>query len=488
MHFSKSKYCGFCQCPKLAWLKKYKPEVEVIPDNLEARFEAGTEVGELAKGLFGDYVDVTVRDGDSLDIKAMLEKTQEELENKPNVICEAAFSFNGLYCACDLLKNDGDGWSIYEVKSSTDGEKDVYIQDLSYQRYVLENCGVKINKTFTVVVNNEYVLEDELDIQEFFKITDMTEAVLAEMENVPQNLEEAEKILAMKDEPDIDLSNNCHDPYDCAFWDYCSRHLPTPSVFNLYRLGFKKKLDFYNRGMVSFEELKNFPEEFNEKQNRQIQYALNDFGLYADPECIKKFLETLSYPLYFLDFETMQLVIPRYKGTHPYQQITFQYSLHYIEEEGGELKHKEFLAESGPDPRRALAEQLCKDIPLNVCTTAYNRGFECGRIKELAEAYPDLADHLLNIRDHIEDLLVPFSKGWMYNKEMGGSFSIKSVLPALFPDDPELDYHNLDQVHHGGEAMAIFPAIEHMNDEDKKRARHNLLKYCELDTYAMVKV
>lgn len=259
-------------------------------------------------------------------------------------------------------------------------------------------------------------------------------------------------------------------------------------MFNLYRLGFKKKLDFYNRGMVSFEELKNFPEEFNEKQNRQIQYSLNDFGLYADADCIKKFLDTLSYPLYFLDFETMQLVIPRYKGTHPYQQITFQYSLHYIEEEGGPLKHKEFLAESGPDPRRALAEQLCKDIPLNVCTTAYNRGFECGRIKELAEAYPDLADHLLNIRDHIEDLLVPFSRGWMYNKEMGGSFSIKSVLPALFPDDPALDYHNLDQVHHGGEAMAIFPAIEHMNDEDKKRARHNLLKYCELDTYAMVKV
>ena len=109
MHFSKSKYCGFCQCPKLAWLKKYKPEVEVIPDNLEARFKAGSEVGELAKGLFGDYVDVTVRDGDSLDIKAMLEKTQEELENNPNVICEAAFSFDGLYCACDLLKNDGDG-------------------------------------------------------------------------------------------------------------------------------------------------------------------------------------------------------------------------------------------------------------------------------------------------------------------------------------------------------------------------------------------
>ena len=352
----------------------------------------------------------------------------------------------------------------------------------------MEHCGLTINKTYTVVINNEYVLEDKLDIHEFFKITDISDAILEEYEKVEDNLAEAEKILAMEDEPEIGLSCNCHKPYDCSFFQYCSRDLPTPSVFDLYRLNFDKKLKFYNQGIVSFDELNNYHDMLNEKQQRQVDYFLNDFGLYAEPEKIKEFLDSLSYPLYFLDFETMQDAIPRFKGTHPYQQITFQYSLHYIEEEGGELKHKEFLAESGPDPRRALAEQLVADIPMDVCTTAYNKGFECGRIKELADAYPDLADHLLNIRDHIEDLLVPFSKGWMYNKEMGGSFSIKSVLPALFPDDPELDYHNLDQVHHGGEAMAIFPAIEHMNDEDKKRARHNLLKYCELDTYAMVKV
>lgn len=488
MHFSKSKYCGFCQCPKKAWLTKYKPEVEVIPEDLEARFAKGNEVGELAKGLFGEYTDVTVRDGDKLNINQMLENTKAEVEKGTSVICEAAFSYNGLYCACDLLKNEGDAWSIYEVKSSTEGDKEVYIQDLSYQRYVLEHCGLKINQTFTVVINNEYVLEDELDIHGLFKFTDLTDAVLEELPNVEPNLDEAEKILAMEEEPEMGLSECCHKPYDCSFFEYCSRDLPTPSVFDLYRMVYSKKIKFYNSGIVTFDELKNYSDELNEKQNRQIDYALNDFGLYADGDKIKEFLDTLSYPLYFLDFETMQDVIPRFKGTHPYQQVTFQYSLHYIEEEGGELKHKEFLAESGPDPRRALAEQLCEDIPMDVCTTAYNKGFECGRITELAQAFPDLAHHLLNIRDNIVDLLVPFSNGWMYNKEMGGSFSIKSVLPALFPDDPELDYHNLDQVHHGGEAMAIFPEIEHMSDSERDRARHNLLKYCELDTYAMVKV
>ena len=169
-------------------------------------------------------------------------------------------------------------------------------------------------------------------------------------------------------------------------------------------------------------------------------------------------------------------------------QIPFQYSLHYIEHEGGELKHKEFLAESGPDPRRALAERLCEDIPMNVCVTAYNKAFECTRLKELAFEFPDLAEHLLNIRDNIVDLLVPFQSGWYYNRAMGGSFSIKSVLPAIFPDDPSLDYHNLEGVQNGGEAMTIFPQIKDMPPEKQAKARHDLLKYCELDTYAMVKV
>lgn len=94
----------------------------------------------------------------------------------------------------------------------------------------------------------------------------------------------------------------------------------------------------------------------------------------------------------------------------------------------------------------------------------------------------------MNIESNIKDLLTPFQSGYYYNKAMGGSFSIKSVLPALFPDDPSLNYHNLEQIHNGGEAMSIFPKIKDMTPEDAATARHNLLKYCELDTYAMVKV
>ena len=497
VYLSKSKYTGLWQCPKIAWLRQYKPEAATIDEMVEARFVAGNMVGDLAMGLFGDFVEVTAYNGEKLDLPKMIEKTVIEMEKGTENICEASFSYNGLYCAVDILKKDGDGWAIYEVKSSTkhmndDGsytdDKEVYVADISYQKYVLEHCGVKVTGTYLVCLNGDYVFDGILDLSQLFFISDVSDEVPAETLKIEPNLAIAEKVLTSDEEPDIDLGIYCKKPYDCSFWKYCSKNIPEQSVFKLYRLPSKKKFEYYHNGWITYRDLIDNAPITNERQLRQIEFALEDKGTYVNKAEIAVFMQSLSYPLYFLDFETMQPVIPEYVGTKPYAQIPFQYSLHYIEHEGGELKHKEFLAESGTDPRRALAERLCEDIPMNVCVTAYNKAFECTRIKELAEYYPDLAEHLMNIRDNIVDLLVPFQSGWYYNKAMGGSFSIKSVLPAIFPDDPSLNYHNLEGVHNGGEAMTIFPKIQNMSPEDQKIARHNLLKYCELDTYAMVKV
>lgn len=493
IYLSKSKYCGLWQCPKIAWLKKYKPEELHLDESVLARMDAGNEVGDLAMGLFGNYVEVTAYQGGTLNLSEMIKKTKEEMDKGTNVICEASFEYNGLYCAVDILKKENDGWSIYEVKSSTThdnqkNDKPVYIADIAYQKYVLENCGVKLSGTYLICIDGDYVLEDTLNIQKLFTIFDVSSEIADEEKNIEANLSIAEKLLNSADEPDINISTNCKNPYLCGFWKYCTKHIESPSVFDLYKMPFKNKIEYYNNGEIYYKDLINNPTIKNEKQIRQMEYALDDKGTYVDKDQIRKFLNTLSYPLYFLDFETMQPVIPKYKGTHPYSQIPFQYSLHYIEQEGGELKHKEFLAESGTDPRRAIAEQLCEDIPMNVCVTAYNKAFECTRIKELAETFPDLSEHLLNIKDNIKDLLVPFQNGYYYNRAMGGSFSIKSVLPAIFPNDPELDYHNLEGIHNGAEAMTVFPKIKDMPPDEQKASRENLLKYCELDTYAMVKV
>ncbi len=488
LYLSKSKYCGLWQCPKIAWLKKHKPEELAVDESTLSRMEAGNEVGDLAMGLFGDFVEVTAYNGDNLDLSQMTAATKAEMEKGTPVICEASFQYNGLYCAVDILKKENGGWAIYEVKSSTHDDKAVYIADVAYQKYVLEHCGVSVSGIYLVCLNGDYVFDGVLDIRRLFKITDVARAAQAEENNIAANLSIAERLLSSEEEPAIDLSINCRNPYLCGFWPYCSRHIPSPSIFDLYRMPFAKKIEYYKKGKITFQDLLFDPGITSPKQMRQILYAVSDQGTYVNKESIRDFLDTLSFPLYFLDFETMQTVIPRFAGTKPYAQIPFQYSLHYIEREGGELKHKEYLAESGTDPRRELAERLCADIPMDVCVTAYNKAFECTRIKELAAAFPDLAGHLLNIEANIRDLLVPFQTGCFYNRAMGGSFSIKSVLPALFPDDPALDYHNLEGVHHGGEAMTLFPKIKDMPPEEQEKARHNLLKYCELDTLAMVKI
>ena len=487
-YFSKSKYCLAWQCPKLLWLNKYKPELKPEDPSLQARFDEGNVVGDMAMQLFGDFTEVTAfKDDGKLDLNKMLDLTKECLANGTENICEASFNYNGLYCAVDILHKENGGYAIYEVKSSTHAPH-IYAVDISYQKYVLEHCGVNITGTYLICIDPEYVRGEELDIHKFFQIIDMSRDVNDELQNVPSLLRKAEQIYSLKDEPKKDIGEHCRDPYECAFWGYCTKHLPTPNVFDLYRMSFKKALEHYYNGQIGFNDLLFDSSITNAKQLRQMLHNASVQPDDIDKDGIRDFLDTLSFPIYFLDFETMQPVIPQFPGTKPYAQIPFQYSLHYIEYEGGPLLHKEFLAESGANPLRAIAERLCEDIPMNVCVTAYNKAFECTRLKELAGYFPNLAEHLLNIESNMKDLLVPFQSGYYYNKAMGGSFSIKSVLPALFPNDPALDYHNLDQIHNGGEAMTIFPQIQYMNEEDKATTRHNLLKYCELDTFAMVKL
>ncbi|MBQ8203475.1 MAG: DUF2779 domain-containing protein [Clostridia bacterium] len=486
--FSKSRYCLAWQCPKLLWLSKYRPELKPEDPSLQARFDEGNSVGDLAMGLLGDFTEVTAfKEDGRLDLNKMQELTKQCIAQGVKNICEASFNYNGLYCAVDILHKEDDGWAIYEVKSSTHASH-IYAVDIAYQKYVLENCGLKITGTYLICINSDYVRGAELDIHKFFRVVDLAAEVKDELQNVPSLLKKAKDIYSLKEEPQKDIGAHCRDPYPCIFWDYCTRNLPKPNVFDIYRLSFNKALDFYYQGKYDFETLLYDGGITNGKQLRQLLHSVSNQGDEIDKNGIKDFMNTLSYPIYFLDFETMQPVIPQFEGTAPYQQIPFQYSLHYIEKEGGELRHKEFLAVSGEDPRRAIAESLCENIPLNVCVTAYNKGFECGRLKELAASFPDLADHLLNISDNMKDLLTPFQSGYYYNKAMGGSFSIKSVLPALFPNDPALDYHNLEQIHNGTEAMTIFPSIKDMPPSEQETARRNLLKYCELDTFAMVKL
>ena len=467
-YLSKSRYCNGLQCHKMLWLDEYKSN-EKSEVNNDSVLDNGTEVGIVAKDLFGSHIDIKF----NTNLQQMIDDTNKALKNNNN------------FCSVDILvKNDND-FEIYEVKSSTE-IKDIYVEDLTYQVYVLKSLGYQIKSANLVYINSNYIRHGNLNLKELFNIEDLTNVVNSKLSLVKDNIKNICDSLNEEEEPKIDLGMHCVTPYECPFFKYCTKKLPEKNVFKLKGLPNKNKFLLYQNNTYSYEDL--LETSINKKYKQQIEFELYNKDDYIDKNEIRKFLDTLSYPLYFLDFETFQQAIPKYDGIKPYMQIPFQYFLHYIESKDSKLEHKEFLAESNIDPRRSLAESLVRDIPKDVCTLAYNMSFEKTVIKNLAYLYPDLREHLMNIHDNIKDLMIPFYHRNYYTKDMLGSYSIKYVLPALFPNEDSLNYHNLDLIHNGSEAMNAYANLGNLSEDEQMKVRNNLLKYCELDTFAMVKI
>lgn len=131
---------------------------------------------------------------------------------------------------------------------------------------------------------------------------------------------------------------------------------------------------------------------------------------------------------------------------------------------------------------------MIKDMSQDGSVIVYNKSFEASRNKEIGEMFLDLKPEMERINNNMVDLMIPFKNRDYYTKEMKGSYSIKYVLPALYPDDPELDYINRDLVHNGGEASQAFLSLKDKTPEEQDKLRESLLEYCKLDTYAMVKI
>ena len=479
MKLSKSKYCNGIQCKKMLWLDKYRSNYKEEIDNSRV-LDNGNDVHEVARKLFGEDINIKFNE----NLNNMIIDTKKTLKNDRCVITEASFVYKDNFCSVDILKKDGNNYEMFEVKSSTH-LKDIFINDLSYQYYVLTKLGYNVVKAYVVILDSSYIRNGNLELDKLFKKIDCTDKVIELQGIVQNNINDINKYMNKVDEPNDDIGNYCFEPYKCPFFNYCTRYIEKPNVFDIRLMSNNKKIELYKKNMYCYKDLLN--ENIHDKYKQQIEYELYEKDDYIDKKKIKEFFNTLSYPLYFLDFETFQMSIPKYDGVKPYMQIPFQYSLHYYDIDYN-LKHKEFLAEADIDPRRKLAEQLVKDIPNDACVLAYNMSFEKTVIKNLANLYPDLSESLINIHNKIKDLMVPFKSRYYYTKNMHGSYSIKYVLPALFPNEPSLDYHNLDLVHNGSEAMDIYAHLGEYSTDEQSKIRDSLLKYCYLDTYAMVKI
>lgn len=480
MLLSKSQYIRGLQCQKSLWLYKHSRELQNKSDpETESLFTTGNVVGDYSTKLFPDGIEIEFTPN---DFDGMITKTSKLIEEGVETIYEAAFKEKSIFAMADILNKTDTGWDIYEVKASTT-TKEYHRNDAAIQYYALSNV-LKINKVFIIHINNQYERDGELDINALFTIDDITDDVIARQASIHSTLKSLDTML-QAEEPDINIGGQCSSPHDCSFRDHCWKGIPNPSVFNLYRMNGSKKFELYYKDIIKYEDI---PEnlELNAMQRIQVDSSLNN-EVIIDKDIINEFLDTIEYPISFFDFETFQNAIPRFDGQRPYMQMPFQYSLHIMNKKD-ELSHLEYLGDENVDPRRELSERMLKDIPKAGSIVAYNQSFEKSRIKELAKQFPDLRDELMALNERFVDLIVPFRKVGYYHPDFNGSFSIKSVLPALFPNEPELDYKKLG-IQNGGMAMDTFANLHLLKDKGKREdIRKDLLAYCHLDTLAMVRI
>lgn len=477
---SKSQFIRGRQCHKSLWLHRHRPELrDEISDAQEARFESGTEVGQLAQQLFPGGIEFAYGDG---TLSEQLQRTTGAIAAGATTIYEATFEHAGVLVKTDILHLGGDGWELYEVKSAAN-LKEVHLDDIAVQWQVLCGAGLAPVRASLVLVNSGYVRDGEIDVRQLFTSVDVTATIVTRQDAVREEIARQHALLE-GDLPAIDIGPHCSDPYECDFSGHCWAHVPSPSVFDLRDLGKPDPFALYRQGLVRLDDVP--VRQLGWRQQLQVAGTLRQENR-QDLPALREFLAGLAYPLSYLDFESTYMVpVPLYDKSRPYQQIVFQFSLHVQDEPGGAVRHHAFLGEAAQgDPRQAFAAALLQHLPASGSIVAYNQKFEIGRLNDLTADFPEFADRLAVLSERFVDLMDPFRRKELYLWPMAGSYSLKAVLPALVP---ELSYSGL-AVANGEEASAAWLGLLHSSDaEETDRLRQAMLAYCHLDTWAMVRI
>ena len=478
IRLSKTKYLNGLQCKKLLWHIYNEPEVIPEPDeSTQVIFDQGHLVGEYAKKLFptGIEVDHTKSFDEGL-------KSTRELLLKRIPIFEGALTYKNCYARADILEPIGkDKWNLIEVKSSTD-LKDINYPDIGFQYHVYTGAGLKIDKCYLMCIDNKYIRKGDIDPNKLFKKIDVTDDVKTSYSNIVENnVEKMVKAIGAKTYPKTGIGKHCNDPYECPLIDKCWSFLPERNVFLLYRNN-KLPMSLIKESIL---ELAEIPEKYELNEKNQIQVICEKTGdHHVDKKKIKEFLNTIEYPAYYMDFETLSAAIPLFDDSSPYQQIPFQFSVHVVKEKGAEPEHFSFLADGTNDPRSEFMAKLKAVMGAKGSVIAFNAGFEIGILKRCANVLSEYKKWVESIEERIVDLLQPFRDFAYYHPQQDGSCSLKKVLPALTGksyDDMEIG--------DGGTASAEYCRVTFTEDnKDKTKIRKLLEEYCGLDTMGMVDI
>lgn len=481
---SKSDFLLFLKHPAWLWLKKFEPaKLPPIDANTQALFDMGFRFEAQAEKLFSDGVRVT---GDYFEKDRV---TARLLATGTQTLFQAKFTApDNTACLTDVMvRVGGDQFDVYEIKASTK-VKPEHTWDLAFQKWVIEACGYRVRKTAVVHVNGQYVRHGDIDVMALTSITDVTDEVNATMPAMDDKIRPAFEVITSGQCPDLSPRFASYGGFFSwmPIYKKLKGELPSDSILNLARLNPKLVEQFEDQGV---ERIQDVPAEIISTlvPAQQMQIASAKSGeVRIDKPAIAKFMQTIQFPIYFLDYETAADAVPMYDGTKPYQQVTIQYSLHILDAPGKELRHTEFLWTEPSNPMPALIDQLKKDIGPTGSVAVWYKSFECGRHSEMAELYPEHADFLLDLNNRVVDLIDPFSQQLYVDAKFKGSASIKNVLPVLAPD---LSYKELG-IQDGGSAQNFYmrAVFGDLPAAEKQQIFDDLLVYCALDTMAMVRI
>ena len=479
---SKSQYLKGLQCPKALWFYRHRRDLyPEIPEAKQRLFDSGHEVGQLAQTYFKNGIEITEK---YYQIDKAIASTMRAVNHGYEAIYEAtACSSDGSYSRIDILNKvkGAEAWDLVEVKQST-GVKDYHLNDMALQRHAFNGAGYQIRSSILMHVNNRYVRRGELNPKGLFALQDCTELVENRLPTIPGHVADLLEILNSGMEPQIEIGEHCKKPFECDYVHHCWKHVPAYSVYDVFKGAQLQAM--LEKGILDAAHIPDSTDIPGVKSIDVDTYRRQ--AVHADKRNINSFLDSLTYPIYYLDYETIFPAIPLYDNSSPYQQIPFQFSLHIQKKKGAGLNHIEFLHAEAGDPRPEFITNLIEACGRRGTILVYNMGFESRINRELGQTFPRYQLELENINTRMADLLVPFRSRHLYHPEMIGSASLKSVLPAFVPD---LSYEKL-AITDGDTASAMYLncATGPISDAEKETIYKNLKEYCALDTLAEVRL
>ncbi|CAN5666969.1 DUF2779 domain-containing protein [soil metagenome] len=483
MYLSKSDFLKYQCCPSYLWLWKYKKEVVPVDDEeaINQRLEQGNEVERFARGLFPNAVLV-----DCHGKKARNETEKLVNDGVKEIFQATVYTDKELLAMADIIEFDEptQTWTLYEVKSTNSVKKE-HVYDLAFQRVAFEDAGYKIGKVVVIHLDKTYVRKAVVEPSELLTQTDVTEKVEKILPTIRQQAYDAIEVLNQNDEPKKCSCRLKTRSGHCPTFNYFNPDIPEYSVFNISRIGAKNLAVLVDGDIHNVHDV---PEDIKLSigQKNQVQVAKSKEPIINKP-AIEELLGELEFPIYFLDYETVSSALPMFNGCTPFQQIPFQYSLHVLREPDGELEHYEYLGrDSTKPPTPELLASLQKNIGDTGSVIVWYKVFETGRNTEMGKAFPEYAEFLDGINNRVFDLMDIFSKQHYVHHDFKGSSSIKYVLPVLVP---EFSYKEMDIQNGLVASIRWYDAVMgNMTADEAKHTFDSLLKYCSLDTLAMVKI